>query len=994
MFAVRRRALALVTAVGVCSCTWIGGARAAGPAFTDVPAGFWAAPAISAMAARGVLRGVGGGQFDPNGLLTRAQFATMLTRLANLPAGEVGPRFSDVGPSDWFYRGVESATGQGWMAGVGGGKFAPDATVQRDMAAVAAINDLGLGHVASDESAAPLPFADAASVPAWARGSMVAAYHLGLMVGASGRLDPLAPLTRAQAAELLTRLAAVTPAQLQAEGGRVAAAIHVLPSQSAAVPGQAFTVNAYAHDAAGYVLPARFAWSATGGSVAPQAGNTTRGTATVTPAAGTAVTVTATVLGDGTAVHVTIPVQQPAKLSVSAVPPLVLSSAQLPLQLRVLTAGGHLVAGASPTVTALAAPAAGGAPVQASVRLQGGQGQLTLPPLSVGTYQLRLQAPGLPPQTASLQSVASPVGQLVLTPGPGAQVPSGGGQPTIPVGATFAVEGTVRPLAAGPVTGNWPLAVTASGSQNALPRLIGEIRPPSVANVHAVSGILPASGGPVATFIANAVGSGNLQVSVPGGAVLPASMGVGVTAQGRFGASPPVATVAAGQTAQVSVHLLQADGAPAAASTYGVPIFAEPIDPAGHPLPWLTATVSGGLATVHFQPTQAGVWTFRWYGYEYAPVAAGSLTVVPGAAARLVVDPTPTSVLLPGQRSTLQAWVADAYGNPLATPFSLTGGCGGGPAGQLSFRPMGFSGPGGVGTFQASAPGLENCSFSSPDHPALAAATVTFRTVATPAGRLAGKGMWLIFPDWTALGTTHLLAMARAEGVTHIYLEVATTSDGFYGGRALDSFLARAHAQGIAVISWVYAALHQPAKDTATLGEVAAYTTPHGSRADGVALDLEEVLTPSTVAAYTAAAHAAVGPQGLVVAVVYPPQYGPPTPFSALAPNVQAVAPMDYWHIYEADYSYSFVYQWVANSVQLVRQRTGVPSMPVDVIAQTFDEFAGGSGKGIFSPTAAELAAAIRAASKAGAVGVSFYRPTTATPAELGVLTNRPWPDG
>ncbi len=994
MFGARRWALVLAAAVGVWGCAWGASARAAAPVFSDVPAGYWAAPAIATMASRGVLRGVGGGRFDPNGLLTRAQFATMLARLAKLPAGEVGPRFTDVTPADWFYRGVESATGQGWMAGVGAGRFAPDATVQRDMAAVAVINDLGLNHVAADEGGAALPFADAAAVPAWAHGSMAAAYHLGLMVGSAGRLDPQAPLTRAQAAELLTRLAAVTPQQLQAEGGRVAAAVHVLPAQSAAVPGQTFTVNAYAHDAAGYVVPARFAWSVSGGSVAPQAGNITRGTAMVTPAAGSGVTVTVTVLGDGATAHLTIPVQQPARLSVSAVPPLVLSRAQLPLQVRVLTAGGHLVRGASPTVTALATPAGGGAPLQASATLRGGQGQLTLPALPVGTYQVRIQTSGLPARTATLRSVAAPVGQLVLMPGPGARASSGGGAPTVAVGATFAVEGTIQPLAAATVAGNWPLAVTASGRQAVLPRLIGEIRPPSVLQVHAVSGILPAAGGPAATFIANAVGSGALRVSVPGGAVLPATLGVQVLAQGQFGTALPAATVTAGQMAQVSVHLLQADGAPATGSTYGVPIFAEPIDPAGHPMPWITATIHGGVATISFQPHQAGHWSFRWYGYEYGPAAAGSLMVTPGAAARLVVDPTPTSVLLPGQQATVQAWIADAYGNPIATPFNLDAGCGGGPAGQLNFRPMGFAGPGGIGTFQATTPGVETCTFSSPDHAALGPASVTFRTVATPADRVAGKGMWLIFPDWRTLGTTRLLAMARAEGVTHIYLEVATTSDGFYGGRGLDSFLARAHAQGIAVISWVYAALQQPAKDTTTLQQVAAYTTPHGSRADGVALDLEQVLTPSIVAAYTAAAHAAVGPQGLVVAVVYPPQYGPPTPFAALAPNVQVVAPMDYWHIYEADYSYSYVYQWVANAVKLVRQRTGVPNMPVEVIAQTFDEFAGGSGKGIFSPTAAELAAAIRAASRSGAVGVSFYRPTTATPSELAVLTDRPWPDG
>ena len=42
--------------------------------------------------------------------------------------------------------------------------------------------------------------------------------------------------------------------------------------------------------------------------------------------------------------------------------------------------------------------------------------------------------------------------------------------------------------------------------------------------------------------------------------------------------------------------------------------------------------------------------------------------------------------------------------------------------------------------------------------------------------------------------------------------------------------------------------------------------------------------------------------------------------------------------------------------------------------------------------SALELAAAIRAASDAGASGVSFYRGTTATPAERAVIRSHPWP--
>jgi hypothetical protein len=546
-----------------------------------------------------------------------------------------------------------------------------------------------------------------------------------------------------------------------------------------------------------------------------------------------------------------------------------------------------------------------------------------------------------------------------------------------------AASGAAASSAAGAAapTGDWPLQISVAGRQSALPRLTGEGRSPETLAVNVASAVLPSAGGPVAVIEGNAVGAGRVLVSVPGGALTPANLPLQATPTGAFGAAVAAAPVTAGQPTTVAVHLASGPAA-------GVPVYLEPIDPAGHPLPWIRAAVGGGLAQATLTARQAGAWTFRWRAYGMAPVAAGPLQVLPGPARSLVVDPTPTSILLPGQTAQVKAWVADALGNAITTRFTLGAAPVAGAGGVFTLWASSLAGPGNIGTFTAGrTPGTTTGTFTSPGLPP---AHVTFRTVATPAGRLAGKGGWVLFPDWRTERTAGILARALAQGDTHLYVEVATTSDGFYGGRALDSLLRQAHADGIAVISWVYAGLEDPAKDTATLRQVATYTTPSGDRADGVALDLEEVMTPSVLAAYTAAAKAAEGPGGLTVAVTYPPQYGPPTPFAAIAPNVQAIAPMDYWHILQGDYNYNFVYHWVRDSIALVRQRSGVPAMPVDVIAQTYDAFAGGSGQGIYSPTPAELAAAVRAARDGGAVGVSFYRPATATPGELRVM-DAPW---
>ena len=55
---------------------------AAESAFTDVCSGAWYAGAIGWAAGSGIVNGVGGGRFDPNGLATREQTAAILYRYA------------------------------------------------------------------------------------------------------------------------------------------------------------------------------------------------------------------------------------------------------------------------------------------------------------------------------------------------------------------------------------------------------------------------------------------------------------------------------------------------------------------------------------------------------------------------------------------------------------------------------------------------------------------------------------------------------------------------------------------------------------------------------------------------------------------------------------------------------------------------------------------------------------------------------------------------
>lgn len=103
--------------------------------FSDVSA-HKSRAAVEALAVRGVVNGKGDGRFDPDGTLTRAEFAAILTRGVGLTP-QTTAAFTDVAAGSWYAPYVGAAYASGIVKGVGDGKrFAPDLTITRQEAAV------------------------------------------------------------------------------------------------------------------------------------------------------------------------------------------------------------------------------------------------------------------------------------------------------------------------------------------------------------------------------------------------------------------------------------------------------------------------------------------------------------------------------------------------------------------------------------------------------------------------------------------------------------------------------------------------------------------------------------------------------------------------------------------------------------------------------------------------------------------------------------------
>ena len=93
--------------------------------FTDTAGSPYAAQ-IDRLATYGILAGTGGGAFQPEGSLTRAQLCALLAQALNcrVPTGE--SQFTDVSMDDWYGLCVNAVARLGLVEGVGEGRFAPD----------------------------------------------------------------------------------------------------------------------------------------------------------------------------------------------------------------------------------------------------------------------------------------------------------------------------------------------------------------------------------------------------------------------------------------------------------------------------------------------------------------------------------------------------------------------------------------------------------------------------------------------------------------------------------------------------------------------------------------------------------------------------------------------------------------------------------------------------------------------------------------------------
>ena len=182
----------------------------AGQTFLDVPKFFWGYESIERAAQLGYVNGVGGGKFEPNRQLTRAEFVTMLYRMADKPAANTAAGFTDVPQNAWYRDALNWAAEKGYVNGTGADTFSPDGKITRQEVVTILFRYSGSQSGAETMFTATYDsqFTDSGANAPWAKTAMYWAIYNGVVNGTSPTtVSPTATATRAEVAAIFVRYA-------------------------------------------------------------------------------------------------------------------------------------------------------------------------------------------------------------------------------------------------------------------------------------------------------------------------------------------------------------------------------------------------------------------------------------------------------------------------------------------------------------------------------------------------------------------------------------------------------------------------------------------------------------------------------------------------------------------------------------------------------------------------------------------------------------------
>jgi uncharacterized repeat protein (TIGR02543 family) len=174
-------------------------------AFNDMN-GHWANDTVNLLGSKLILNGKDGSSFMPDESITRAEFASMLSKALGIYRDEYSSNYIDVSKVMWHYNAVTSASEFGLVKGYDDGMFNANQMITREEAMVILARATQSATTPSTTNLALGNFSDSTMLSTWAKADVLTTLQTGIIVGSDNMLKPTAMMTRAEAASAIYRL--------------------------------------------------------------------------------------------------------------------------------------------------------------------------------------------------------------------------------------------------------------------------------------------------------------------------------------------------------------------------------------------------------------------------------------------------------------------------------------------------------------------------------------------------------------------------------------------------------------------------------------------------------------------------------------------------------------------------------------------------------------------------------------------------------------------
>lgn len=174
--------------------------------FNDV-SNHWAKNAILYVVEKGYFKGTPENSFAPDVSMSRAMFVTVLYRMEKEPVSGASI-FTDVDNDVYYSNAVAWAFKEGIVQGVSGTSYNPDGNISREQIAAMFVRYLELKGINLGGSGETSKFADDAQISSYAKEGVAKLSNTGILKGKdNNRFDPQGIATRAEIATMLLRIA-------------------------------------------------------------------------------------------------------------------------------------------------------------------------------------------------------------------------------------------------------------------------------------------------------------------------------------------------------------------------------------------------------------------------------------------------------------------------------------------------------------------------------------------------------------------------------------------------------------------------------------------------------------------------------------------------------------------------------------------------------------------------------------------------------------------